>query len=227
MAYRMNWRMDWRVWLPALVAIACFGTRALPKVAATDQEKSRSITLPQLYGMPLKKRLRRFRLDADKSSARFDVKGRRRHMVAQCPKLEGELLLGPKPEQGTLTLRLDLSSLRSLSKDNADFSIPDVLDVLGNLEVVYHGTMVSAATSDLPGVMQTTWLGRVQFGSRVLAQPMQLWRCALPGQAIRLQGHGIAMANSLGLPNRFTMSLLDEQYAITLGLDLAWKPVRD
>jgi hypothetical protein len=223
----MGIRMDWRVWLPALVAIACFSTRALPKTAATNNEKTRSITLPQLYGMPLKNRLRRFRLDAEESSARFDIKGRQQHMVAQCQQLDGELLLGPKPDQGTLTLRLDLSSMRSLSKDNSDFSIPDVLGVLGNLEVVYHGKMISVATNDLPGVVQTTWLGRIQLGSRVLAQPMQLWRCALPGQAIRLQGHGIAVANSLGLPSRYTLSLLDEKYAITLGLDLAWKPVRD
>lgn len=218
---------EFRIWLPAVAAIACFATRALPKNSAAPPVESRSVSLPQLHGMPMRARLRRFELREDDSSVRFHVTGIHQQVLVACQRMSGELLLGPKPDEGTLTLKLDLATLRSLSKDPSGISIPDVLGVFGNQEVVYHGKMVSVASSDLPGMVQTTWLGRIHFGSRVLAQPMQLWRCALPGQAIRLQGHGLAATNSLGLPYRSTLGVLDEHYTITLGLDLAWRPVRD
>jgi hypothetical protein len=220
-------RPDWRLWLPAIVASLCFATRALPKATTEKAPESRSISLPQLYGMQSKPRLQRFQLRPEDSSVRFHVTGRRHQTVTDCRQMSGELQLGPKPDEGTLTLRLDLASLQSLAGEAPGIRIPDVLGVLGNVELVYHGKMVAATSSDLPGITQTTWLGRIHFGSKVLAQPMQLWRCALPGHALRLQGHGLAATGSLGLPSRATMGFLTEHYTITLGLDLAWRPVRD
>ena len=100
----MRRRIDYRIWLPAGVAVACFATRALPKAMATDRPESHSISLPQLYGMPLRARLQRFELRADKSSVRFHVVGRHQEVLATCGRLSGELLLGPNPDDGSLTL---------------------------------------------------------------------------------------------------------------------------
>src|SRR5690606_9846629 len=148
-------RMDWRIWLPAIVASLCFATRALPTATQKPLPESRSIRLPQVYGMQLKPRKQRYELRSADSSARFYVTGGSHEAVTECRQLRGELLLGPKPDEGTLTLRLDLASLHHLSGEDQAISIPDVLGVLGNVELIYHGKMVAIASSDLPVVAQT------------------------------------------------------------------------
>ena len=217
----------WRIWLPAIVASMCFATRALPTTTTTERPEARSISLPPVHGMRTKPRLRRFELRADNSSVRFHVREGHQQAIVECGQLRGDLQLGPKPDEGSLTLRLDLSSLRSLPRADSETSIPAVLEALGKVEFVYHGKMVAVASSDLPGITQTSWLGRIQFDSRVIAQPIQLWRCELPGRAMRLQGQGVLATDALGAQTRATFGLLDAHDTITLGLDLAWKPVRD
>jgi hypothetical protein len=220
-------RLDVRVWLPALVALAVFVPRALPAPPPEPSPRARSIRLPQLHGVPVKAERQRFELDPDASSVRVLVRGPRGRLLVQCERIGGELTIGPAPDDGELILRLDLASLRPLPDPAPGPGVRQVTGVLGDVEVGYRGRLVATTTSDLPGVREDRWLGTIHFGNRVLRQPMQLWRSWLPGRPLRLQGHGTVSGAQLGLPSRTWFGLFQQPHDVTLGLDLAWRRVRD
>jgi hypothetical protein len=128
---------------------------------------------------------------------------------------------------GELELVLDLATLQPLhgaaGGGDRGIDLAHVLGVYRGSTIVYRARLAATTTSDLPGVSQRTFLGTLRLGSQVLTQPMQLWQCALPGQPLRLQGHGTVAADQYGLPTRRWLALFPEDHAVTLGLDLAWR----
>jgi len=219
-------RFDLRIWAPALLGLACFLPRALPREPAAAPERVRSITLPQMHAPPERARERRYELDLDESSVRFLVEGNSGHLLAECRRCDGAMHFGAGVDDGDLELQLDLASLRVIDVSPGGPTVREVLGVLGDVQLELRARRVSVATSDLPGVHQDTWIGTVHLGPRQLLQPMQLWRCGLPGGRMHTQGHGTVAGVGFGLPARSWFGLFEERYTVTLGLDLAWRRAR-
>ena len=214
--------LDARVWLPLVVAAGWFATRARPPAPEPPGPPAAAMTLPPMHGLPPSTKEQVLELDAEHSSVRFLVTGLRGELLVACPAVQGSLKLLAGGAGGELELRLDLASLVPLH-DAASVDVPHVLGVHRGSEIVYRANLVATTGSDLPGVVQRTFLGTLRFGARVMQQPMQLWQCSLPGQPLRLQGHGTVAAEAYGLPKRRWLALIDEGHAVTLGLDLAWR----
>lgn len=214
--------LDPRVWLPLAIAGALFGLRCTPTPPPAPLDEVRSVTLPTMYGQPPPRSAQHLELDAERSSVRFLVGGLREELLVACTSVKGSMDLEPNGT-GDLELVLDLASLQPLHGADRGVDVAHVLGVYRGSTIVYRAKLVSVASSDLPGVSQRTWIGTLRFGSQVLQQPMQLWQCALPGQPLRLQGHGTVAATNFGLPTRRWLALFPEDHAVTLGLDLAWR----
>jgi hypothetical protein len=208
------------------VACAWFATRALPPPVPAPAPSAQSFELSAMHGLPPSSREQRLELAAEESSVRFLVEGTRGELLVACTAVHGSLVLGANNTGGELELHLDLGSLQPLGEPVAGLDVAHVLGVHRGSEIVYRATLAATTTSDLPGVCQRTWLGTLRLGGRALQQPMQLWQCSLPGQLLRLQGHGSVAAADYGLPLRRVFGLLAEQHVVTLGLDLAWRRPR-
>lgn len=220
--------LDPRVWLPLLLAGSWFAARARPPAVEPPAPPAVALALPPMHGLPPSSKEQNLELDAEHSSVRFLVTGLRGELLVACPSVQGSLKLLAGGAGGELELRLDLASLVPLHDSTVHggtggVDVPHVLGVHRGSEIVYRANLVATTGSDLPGVVQRTFLGTLRFGSRVMQQPMQLWQCSLPGQPLRLQGHGTVAAETYGLPKRRWLALIDEGHAVTLGLDLAWR----
>ena len=218
--------LDPRVWLPLAIAGVCFGLRATPIPPPAPLDAVRAITLPELRGLPPSTRPQQLELDPERSSVRFLVAGLPQELLVACPGVKGTLDLAPNGT-GELELVLDLATLQPLhgaaGGGDRGIDVAHVLGVYRGSTIVYRARLAATTSSDLPGVSQRTFLGTLRLGSQVLAQPMQLWQCSLPGQPLRLQGHGTVAADQYGLPTRRWLALFPEDHAVTLGLDLAWR----
>lgn len=218
--------LDPRVWLPLAIAGVCFGLRATPIPPPAPLDAVRAITLPELRGLPPSTKPQQLELDPERSSVRFLVAGLPQELLVACPGVKGTLDLAPNGT-GELELVLDLATLQPLhgaaGGGDRGIDVAHVLGVYRGSTIVYRARLAATTSSDLPGVSQRTFLGTLRLGSQVLAQPMQLWQCSLPGQPLRLQGHGTVAADQYGLPTRRWLALFPEDHAVTLGLDLAWR----
>ena len=220
----MKTRFDLRVWGPALVALACFVPRALPEAAAVGGEAARSIELPEMRVPPPKPRTQVFELDPERSSVRLLVQDRSGERLAQCTRVGGELELGDDRTDGELRLVLDLASLQDLGEAvHGAPSLPDVLGALGARDVELRARLVAVELGDLPGVQHDSWDGTVRLDERVHRQPLSLWRSALPGARLRLQGQTTIAAADFGLAPRAWLGIFEQRIDVTLGLDLAWR----
>lgn len=219
---------DPRVWLPFAIAALFFGWRERTAAPAPPiTARSRATELPAMHGLAPAAGEQSFELDADKSSIRFLVEGPRGELLARCAGAAGHLRLNAGSHSGELELRFDLASLQTIGGGEGTLDVLHVLGVHRGGEVVYRARLVASTTSDLPGIEERTWLGALQFGSRVQQEPMRLWQCSLPGRPLRLQGHGSVPAADYGLPRRWLLGLFEERHIVTLGLDLAWRRNRD
>jgi hypothetical protein len=214
---------DARVWLPAVIGLALFLSRALPPAADSPLSPATAVALPEPRGARLVG-AHDYELLLARSSVHFLVEGTRGRLLVDCPAFRGHLELDAKAGNGRLDLRLDLSSLREPSAEG--LGVHHILGAYRATELAYSGVLVAIATSDLPGVQELTFLGRLHFGDRVVQQPMQLWLCSLPGQPLRLQAHGTVPAAAYDLPKRRWFGLV-ERNDVTLGLDLAWRRRHD
>lgn len=215
-----------RIWSPSLVGALVFALRALPPAPAPPPEPGHAIELPALHGLPAPGDRQRFELDPTASSVRFRVVGRAGELLATCARVAGALELGARDGDGTLELTFDLAGVEPVPGAPHDVDPRELLGVFGGASVRYSAELAAVTRTELTGVSLSTWLGTIHFGGRVQRQPMQLWSCRLPGRPLRLQGHGTVAGDSYGLERRW-FGPLDQRYRITLGLDLAWRRVRD
>lgn len=215
-----------RIWSPALVGALAFAARALPPAPPPQPEPGRAIELPALHGLPAPGDRQRFELDPAASSVRFRVVGRDGELLATCARSAGTLELGPRDGDGALELTFDLATVEPVPGAPVDIDPRKLLAVFGGVSVRYRAALAAVTRTELTGVSLSTWLGTMHSGDRVQRQQMQLWWCRLPGRLLRLQGHGTVAGDSYGLERRWPDSL-GERMRITLGLDLAWRRVRD
>ena len=214
--------LDPRVWLPALVGIVAFLPRALPPAAAAPLARPTAVALPEVHGLPPATGEQQFELLAERSTVHFLVRGPRGELRTACPAFRGTLQLDGKRHRGSIELQLDLTSLPG-NEGNSSLGLHHVLGVHRTTVITYRGTLVATTRTDLAGVQQRTFLGRLYFGDRAISQAMQLWQCSLPGQPLRLQGHGTVSGAAYGLPARRWLGWFPEEHEVTLGLDLAWR----
>ncbi|MCU0864702.1 MAG: hypothetical protein MUC36_12970 [Planctomycetes bacterium] len=219
----MHPALDLRVWLPVALAAAMFVPRMTPVPPAVAADAAAGTTLPTIRGLPPATTEQHYELDAAASTVRFHATGPRGELLVACTGLRGELHLPAGGQGGTFELHLDLGSLQTLTADAGSFDLAHVLGVHRGSELSYRADLVATTSTDLPGVTQRTWLGLLRFGVRAVRQPMQLWQCSLPGQPLRLQGHGTVAGDDYGLPRRHLLGVYTEHAAVTLGLDLVWR----
>ena len=213
------------IWLPALVGAAAFVPRALPVAPRAAAIVPHAVELPALHGAPIAREPQRYELAAEASSVRFRVVGAHDQLLVACTHATGSLTLDPRDGSGTLELTLDLGALTPVADGPRDFDARTVLGVFGGVPLHYRAQLVATASSDLPGVGGTTWLGTLHFGARALHQPMQLWICRLPGRPLRACGHGTMPAAAFGLERRW-FPWFARHRDVTLGLDLCWRRTR-
>jgi hypothetical protein len=213
--------LDPRVWLPALVGALAFAPRALPKASPPPTPQARASELPALASPRRDDKPRAWRLDEDGSTVRFLVHDGEEHLLVACPQVAGSLTRDPAGA-GTLELRIDLAAAAPL-RGTPGLDLHHVLGVRRADVIAYRGTLVSAATTDLPGVERVLFVGQLAFGDRVLQQPMQLWMTRIPGRPARLQGHGPVRTDAYDLPQRGWLGLDSGPLQVTLGLDLEWR----
>lgn len=220
-------RPDARVWLPLVVAAAVLTLRECRRTKVVVQTPGVQATeLPIPRGTAAPKHAQAYDLDLANSCIRFFVQGASHDLLLTCSVVSGTLEFDADPAKSTFELRIDLGSLAAVPGAGAEETEADLQHLLGvhrGSEVLYRGSLLSAATSPIPALSHLLWQGTLRFGSRVLRQPMALWQTTLPGQPLRLQGHGTVGTDAYGLPRRSWLGLLEERHAVTLGLDLAWK----
>lgn len=214
--------LDARVWGPTLVGVLCFVPRALPTPLPAAPPRAAAIELPAARGLPPGTGTQQFELATEQSAARFLVRGPGGELLATCPGCSGSLQLDAQRGTGSLELRLDLVSLVDEEPDRG-LDLHHVLGALRTTELVYRGELAALTRTSQLGVQCLSFDGLLHVGDRAIRQPMQLWQCQLPGQALRLQGNGTVDAATFGLPERRWLGLWPERHEVTLGLDLAWR----
>ncbi len=218
--------LDWRVWLPLAIGTAAWLVREVtdaPLPAAEPPVTALALPVPRLLTLP--GRDQTYDLDAERSCVRFLVEGEGQELLVQCPLVSGSLELRAEPADSVLELRLDLGSVVPTAgpASGPTIDLQHLLGVHRGNELAFRGNLVSTATAPVPGLLHHLWLGTMRFGNRVVRQPIALWQTALPGQPLRLQGHGTVAVEPYGLPRRVWLGLVQERHVVTLGLDLAWK----
>lgn len=219
--------LDWRLWLPLAIGTVAWAGRevtAAPVAAAEPPVTALALPLPRLLTLPVRDQV--YDLDAERSYVRFLVEGEGEELLVQCPVVSGSLELRADPAASVLELRLDLGSVVPTEEGPRSEAAIDLRHLLGvhrGNELIFRGTLLSTSTAPVPGLLHHLWLGTMRFGNRVVRQPIALWQTALPGQPVRLQGHGTVAVEPYGLPRRVWLGLVQERHVVTLGLDLAWK----
>lgn len=215
------------VWGPALFAAVVFATRELTRPPLpTPDPPGHAIALPMLRTGAQPRSRTEYRLDLPRSCIRFLVTAAGVEHAYDCLLAQGELVLGGRDDEARFRLVLDLASLRPAPSD-ADPADPQVLrDLLGvhsGDEVVFLGNLLARTTAPVPVLQMLTWLGTLRFGGRHVRQSLQVWQTAVPGQPIRLQGHGPVPTATYGLQRRGWLGLFSQPHVVTLGFDLAWQ----
>jgi hypothetical protein len=165
-------------------------------------------------------------LDAERCSVRFLCDTGGDETLAACRRLTGRLRVQDGGERRELDLDLDLGSLQPVGEAAPDLDLWRLLGVHRGSEVSYRASQLRRSTGTLPGVTELLWLGTLRFDGRVVQQPMVLWQVSLPGQPLRLQGHGSVAGDTYGLPSRRWLGLGTRSHVVTLGLDLAFRRER-
>jgi len=219
--------LDWRLWLPLAIAAIAGAGRELtisPMPATEPPVTALALPRPRLLTLPVRDQA--YDLDADRSCVRFLVEGEGQELLVQCAVVSGSLELRAEPADSVLELRLDLGSVVPTAPRQAGEPAVDLRHLLGvhrGNELAFRGSLLSTSTAPVPGLLHHLWLGTMRFGNRLVRQPIALWQTALPGQPLRLQGHGTVEVEPYGLPRRVWLGLVEERHVVTLGLDLAWK----
>lgn len=214
---------DLRVLGPLVFAGACFATRMFPAAALPPSPPPRAVELPAPIALPAPKGDVAYVLDATKSTVRFLVEGDDGELLAACTQVSGRVRLGAQPETSELELDLDLGALDTVGGAPSTIDLHRLLGVHLGARIHYHATLVRTSTTPVPGVVERVWLGVLHLDQRTIRQPMQLWQCSLPGQPMRMQGHGTVDVADYGLPRRGWFGMFQEKHVVTLGLDLAWR----
>jgi len=215
--------LDLRVLGPLVVAGACFAFRLLPPPAPPPSEPPRAVDLPTPVAAPPPKGEVAYVLDAARSTVRFLVEGADGELLAACPEMSGRVRFAAGATAGELEFTLDLASLAPIGDGPATVDLHRLLGVHLGAKIHYRATLVRTASTPVPGVVERVWLGTLHLDQRTIRQPMQLWQCSLPGQPMRLQGHGSVDVADYGLPRRGWLGLFPEKHVVTLGLDLVWR----
>ncbi|MCA8951515.1 MAG: hypothetical protein KDE27_18555 [Planctomycetes bacterium] len=221
----MNRRFDVAVFGPLIVAILIVGLRESTRASIVPEPPpGTAVALPMVRGHATPKRALAYDVDGERSGLRFLVRRGSAEQLFRCDGVRGSLVLGETGD-ARLQLDFDLGALRAVGDPSAPAAGFDLWDVLGtssDAEVRYEASLVSTASTPLPCLTQKVWVGTLRFGGRIVRQPMVLWQTALPGQPLRLQGHGPVRADAYGLLRHTLPTPLREPYEVFLGLDLAW-----
>lgn len=217
---------DARVWLPIACAAVCFALRLRAPAVPGLAPAPRVVTLPTIHGAPAAKGDVAYVLDPERSTVRFLAQTGNGDLLFACRTVSGTLRLCSNEVDSELQLRLDLASLVPVGEGSTPIDLQRLLGVHSSSEIVYRATLQRSSTSIVPAVTEHIWIGTLRVGSRRKRQPMQLWQSALPGQPLRLQGHGTVDITEYGLPRRTWLGLAEEHHVVTLGLDLAWRRAR-
>jgi hypothetical protein len=218
--------LDPRVLGPIAVATAVFLWRPLPAPAPAPVP-ARAVELPPLHGQVAPRDDADYVLDGDRSTVRFLVGDRGRDHLAVCRRANGRLRLPASGAPAEFELELDLGSLQPVAAEAAGLDLWELLGVHRGSQLVYRASARRHTTSELPGLTQVLWLGTLRLDDRIVQQPMELWQVRLPGQPLRLQGHGSVAGDTYGLPARSWYGLPTHSHVVTLGLDLVWRRRRD
>lgn len=215
--------LDVRIWGPLALAIAAVCWRGAPQRSLPPATIARAVELPAIRAATEPAGDVDYVLDPERSSVRFlvDVGGGER--LATCARVSGRLRVRDGGERRELELALDLGSLQPVDAGLPPLDLWQLLGVHRGSQVLYRANQIRRADSGLPGVSQRLWLGSLRFDGRVVQQPMELWQTLLPGQPLRLQGHGSVAAHTYGLPARSWFGLAHASHVVTLGLDLAFR----
>ncbi len=210
---------DARIWGPLVVAGAALLLRGAPGPAARATTTPHAVELPALHAGAEPRGSVDYVLDAERSSVRFLVGGQ----LTTCPAITGHLHVRDDGSR-ELELDLDLGSLQP----HGDQPAPTPLDPGGLLgvprasHVLYRANLLRTTSSNLPGVTGQQWLGTLDLGERAVQQPFALWQVSLPGQPLRLQGHG-PVAGGIQEPARNWFGIPSPSHVLLLGFDLAWR----
>lgn len=217
------------VWGPLLLGALAFGAREGTRpVAVAHPAPGRATALPMLRNGAAPTKATEYDLDLERSTIRFLLRSGSSECRFDCPLAQGNLVLSAKDAECRLELALDLASLRPAAPCN-DSAGPTVLRELLGVhragDIRFRGDLVSRASVPIPVLHLLTWNGPLRFGSTVVRQPLQLWQTAIPGQPLRLQGHGTVTTDAYGLRRDGWLGIFPQEHVVTLGLDLAWKRV--
>ena len=213
--------LDWRVLAPIAVGAVLFALRPATLPPRGQPSPQRTIELPTPVAGGLSQRDADYELDAERSTVRFFVDDGAPRFAA-CPGVRGSLQVRTGTAPSTLELELDLGSLQPLEA-NAPLDLWRLLGVHRGGRITYRAELLRTATSPLPGVTERVWLGTLRLDEHAVRQPMSLWQVSLPGQPLRLQGHGTVAGATYDLPTRGWLGLAADSHAVTLGLDLVWR----
>lgn len=215
--------LDLRVVGPLVVAAACLATRLFPPVTKAPSPPPRASELPAPFVLPAPKGDVAYELDPAKSTVRFLVEGQDGELLAACTQFSGHVRLATQPDASELELDLDLGALETVGTAASSIDLHRLLGVHLGARIHYRAKLVRTSTTPVPGVTERVWLGTLYLDQRSMRQPMQLWQCSLPGQPMRMQGHGTVDVADYGLPRRGWFGMFQEKHTVTLGLDLAWR----
>ena len=222
--------MRWPVlarWGPPLFAALVFAAREATRPAPEPlPSPGRAIALPMLRTGAAPRQATAYRLDLPRSCIRFLVTADGVNHTYDCLLANGELVVGGPDDGASFALQLDLASLQAVPADRAPADprlVANLLGVNSGEQVTFRGTLLARTTAPIPALQLLTWIGNLRFGGRNVRQTLQLWQTAVPGQPLRLQGHGPVPTASYGLDRPGWFGLASESHVVTLGFDLAWQ----
>ncbi|MFK7738725.1 MAG: hypothetical protein AB8H80_00270 [Planctomycetota bacterium] len=175
-------RVDWRVWLPAIVALGCLVPRALPRFRSTTGADARAVALPEMRSFPVRAKLRHYELQSDSSHVSVSL-GESAGATAT-----GTMRTGPGAREGVCEVEVAVSNM------------PVLRLLLRRIEV---------QPVAIPGCRREVWALAAAPDTAVLCEAI-LWHCQLPGQRLRTQSaiHLTAeTAAAMGLEGRWAEGL--------------------
>lgn len=213
---------------PLVLAALVFAMREATRGAVpppVEPHPAVALPLPRADAAP--RRDQEYELDAGASVVRFVDGGGAGDRVIECPAIRGRLELALDRDVSHLELDLDLGSLRAVDGALAvdDAELWQLFGVRPSDNVSYRAGLLTSTTTPVPALRLLQWRGELRFGGRTVRQDLELWQTALPGQALRLQGHGAVPGDAYGLGPRGPFAFLHDAHVVTLGFDLAWKRI--
>jgi hypothetical protein len=217
----------WSALLPLFATAAMLASQALMRSLPAGEQANVTATAPMpilLPHLPERRDLTgSYELDPDGSTLHFEVDGSFRSGSAHGVAPTGTLQFDEHGLVQQLRLSIPMHRIKELDSAPDRLAAWHVLGADSQGSLQFTGTAAERRQIHVPGVFENAIRGRLQLGNTTRHVTMHFWQISITQDTVRLQGAGSMMSGELGLPRRYILGLISEEFRLGLGLDLLFR----